>query len=165
MSTNTNDQAAIERRLWDEVARHQIGMLGLLGGQAHHTQPMTAFVERETDQIWFFTRSDTDLARQIGEGRKGMFIFQQRELQACIAGELTLQHDPARIDKYWNAVVAAWYPGGKTDPRLTLLCLDCHDAEVWVSEGGLLKFAWEIAKANATKHEPDVGGRASIQFH
>ena len=45
-----------------------------------------------------------------------------------------------------------------------LLRLDCADAEVWLSEG-LAKFAWEIAKANATHKTPDRGGRAHIEFH
>lgn len=164
MSIDLKDQAAIERRLWDEIARHQIGMLGLAGAEAH-MQPMTAFVEREHDQIWFFTRADTDLARRIAEGRPGLFIFQQRDLQACLTGELTLQHDQVRIDKYWNAVVAAWHPEGKTAPRLTMMCLDCRDAEVWVSDGGLTKFAWEIAKANAIHRQPQVGVKTNIHFH
>lgn len=164
MSTDVKDQAAIQGRLWDEIARHQIGMLGV-AGVTTHMQPMTAFPEQDHDQIWFFTRADTDLARQIADGHAGLFVFQQRSLQACITGELTLQHDPIRIDKYWNAVVAAWYPEGKADPRLTMMCLDCHDAEVWVSEGGLAKFAWEIAKANATHRHPHVGAKTNIHFH
>ena len=163
MSIDMNDRAAVEHRLWDDVERHQVGMLGLVGNADH--QPMTAFVEREHEQIWFFTRADTDLARQIGEGREGMFVFQHKELQACILGELTLRHDEARIGKYWNAVVAAWYPQGKDDPRLTMLCLDCRDANVWLSQAGPVKFAWEIAVANATKHEPHLGGRANLHFH
>lgn len=165
MNIDINDRVAVERRLWEEIEKHQTGMLGVTGGAPHHTQPMTAFVEPELKQIWFFTRTDTDLARDIAEGRPAMFVFQQKDIQACIAGELTLQHDPARIEKYWNAVVAAWYPGGKDDPRLTLLCLDCDDAQVWISQSGPAKFAWEIAKANATKHEPQVGGRANLDFH
>ena len=164
MSTDVKDQAAIQGRLWDEIARHQIGMLGV-ADVTTHMQPMTAFPEQDRDQIWFFTRADTALARQIAEGHAGLFVFQQRELQACITGELTLQHDPTRIDKYWNAVVAAWYPEGKADPRLTMMCLDCHDAEVWVSEGGLAKFAWEIAKANATHRQPHIGAKTNIHFH
>lgn len=165
MSIDMSDRAAVERRLWDEIERHQVGMLGVVGADVHHTQPMTAFVERDSEQIWFFTRADTGLARQVGEGHAAMFIFQQKDLQACVAGELTLQHDPSRIDKYWNAVVAAWYPGGKSDPLLTLACLDCSDAEVWISQTGPAKFVWEIAKANATKHQPDLGGRANLHFH
>lgn len=163
MSIDMNDRAAVEHRLWDDVERHQVGMLGLVGSGDH--QPMTAFVEREHEQIWFFTRADTDLARQIAEGREAMFVFQHKELQACILGELTLRHDEARIAKYWNAVVAAWYPQGKDDPRLTMLCLDCRDANVWLSQAGPVKFAWEIAVANATKHEPHLGGRANLHFH
>lgn len=165
MNIDMDDRAAVERRLWDEIERHQIGMLGVAGASAHHTQPMTAFVEQDREEIWFFTRSDTELARQVGDGHPAMFVFQQKELQACISGELTLQHDPARIAKYWNAVVAAWYPQGKDDPRLTMMRLECKDAEVWISQAGPARFAWEIAKANATKHEPHIGGKANLHFH
>ncbi len=167
MNIDMNDRIAVERRLWDEIERHQVGMLGVVGVGvgAHHTQPMTAFVEPEREQIWFFTRADTELARRVGEGHGAMFVFQQKEMQACIFGELTLQHDPARIARYWNAVVAAWYPQGTGDPRLTMMRLECMDAEVWISQAGPMKFAWEIAKANATKHQPDLGGKANLHFH
>lgn len=164
MTIDMTDRSAVERRLWDEIERHQIGMLGVVGVPSH-LQPMTAFVEQEREHIWFFTRADTDLARQVVGGRPAMFVFQQREVQACVFGELTRHHDPARISKYWNAVVAAWYPQGKDDPRLTMLQLECTDAEVWISQAGPMKFAWEIAKANATKHEPDIGGKANLHFH
>ncbi|WP_312163804.1 pyridoxamine 5'-phosphate oxidase family protein [Phenylobacterium sp.] len=163
MNIDMNDRAAVERKLWDDIERHQVGMLGLAGESA--LQPMTAFVEREGERLWFFTGADTELARQIGEGRQGLFVFQHRELQACITGEMTLQHDEARIAKYWNAVVAAWRPQGKDDPRLTLICLDCRDADVWCSQTGPVTFAWEIAMANARKHEPHLGGRANLHFH
>lgn len=165
MTIDMNDRDAVETRLWDEIERHQIGMLGVVGGPAHHTQPMTAFVEREAQRIWFFTRRDTDLVRQAADGHEAMFVFQQKDLQACIGGTLRLNHDPARIDKYWNAVVAAWYPQGRDDPNLTLLSLDCGDAEVWISQAGPARFAWEIAKANATHRTPDLGGKANIRFH
>ena len=165
MSIDINDRAAVERLLWDEIERHQVGMLGVMGASAHHAQPMTAFVEAEDGRLWFFTRADTELARQIGEGHPAMFVFQAKDLQACITGDLTLRHDEARIAKYWNAIVAAWHPYGKDDPRLTMMCLDCRDAEVWVSQAGPMKFAWEIAVANARKHEPHLGGRANLHFH
>jgi len=162
MNVDMSDRNSVERKLWDDIERHQVGMLGLVGGRL---QPMTAFVERERQQIWFFTRADTGLARRIGEGGEALFSFQTKDLQACITGELTLQHDEARIAKYWNAVVAAWHPQGKDDPRLTMMRLDCRDAEVWCSEVGPVTFAWEIAMANARKHEPHLGGRANLHFH
>ena len=84
---------------------------------------------------------------------------------ASISGELNLLHDDARIAKYWNAVAAAWNPQGKDDPRLTMMRLDCREAEVWLSQVGPVQFAWEIAVANARKHEPHLGGHANLRFH
>lgn len=165
MTTDMNDPAAVERRLWDEIEKDQIGMLGVVGGAAHHLQPMTAFVEPAAKRLWFFTRNDTDLVEEIGAGHKAMFVFQQRDLRACVGGRLTVTQDRDRMDRYWNAVVAAWYPKGKDDPHLTLLRLDCDDAQVWISQAGPMRFAWEIAKANATGHAPDLGGRAEVRFN
>lgn len=164
MATDIKDRAQVERRLWDEIERHHTGMLGLVGSNAHF-QPMTAFAEPETGALWFFTRDDTDLARDVAAGAEAMFVFQQKEIQACIGGALVRDHDRARIDKYWNAVVAAWYPDGKDDPHLTLLRLDAADAAVWITDAGPVKFAWEIAKANASGQAPELGGRADLSFH
>jgi general stress protein 26 len=167
MSANL-DREDVENRLWREIEKVRYGMLGVVGaGPAQHFQPMTPFLEPETGTIWFFTRNDTDLAKaSAGEGAQAMFTIQSKdnELQACIGGRLTQDHDRARIDKYWNAVVSAWYPEGKDDPRLTLMRLDGEDAAVWLSEQGPIKFAYEIAKANLTKTEPDIGERASIDL-
>ena len=106
-----------------------------------------------------------NLARQIGAGQRATMIFQSRRLHACLDGALSIQHDPDRIEKYWNSVVAAWYPDGKDDPLLTLLCFDGVNAQLWITETGPLKFMWEIAKANATGRTPDIGDRADISLH
>jgi general stress protein 26 len=164
MSTKILDPTDVEDRLWKAVEKRGTGMLGLTAS-GQHFQPMTAFVERGAGQLWFFARSDTDMTRDVGDGASAMFVFQDDHLQACIGGGLTLSRDPERLEKYWNTVVAAWYPAGKDDPLLAMIRMDCVDAEVWLSEGRLTKFAWEIAKANATHRTPDIGGRAHLEFH
>lgn len=164
MKTDPHDLAAVQTRLWDEIkAAGGTGMLGLTKSGDHY-QPMTGFVERDTNEIWFFTRKDTELARELGDGGSAMFVFQADKLQASIGGELTAAFDRGRMDKYWNPVVAAWYPGGKDDPLLTMLRLECVDAEIWISDAGPMKFAWEIAKANATHNTPDAGGKTHVEF-
>jgi general stress protein 26 len=166
MADETHDQAAVQTRLWDEIEKRQTGMLGVTGPESQHFQPMTAFLDRSENRIWFFTYKDTDLAEAAVTGTPAMFVFQhERAIYACIGGTLRVQHDPERMQKYWNPVVAAWYPEGKDDPRLTMLCLDAEDAQVWVQEAGPAKFAWEIAKANATKTTPDLGDRTNLNFH
>lgn len=156
----------VRDRLWKAIDEHHTGMLGLTGDN-HHFQPMTAFVEADANRIWFFTRTDTDLAREAAAqpGSEAAFIFQDRKLHACINGRITIDHDRDRIERYWNAHVAAWYPDGKDDPALTLLRLDLTDAAVWITEGGPLKYAFEVAKANASNTTPDVGERRDVNFH
>lgn len=160
----TLSNTEIQDRLWKAVEDHHTGMLGLTH-DSHHFQPMTAFVEKDTNTLWFFTRKDTDLAQAVEAGTTdAAFIFLDKKLQACIDGRITLSHDQARIDRYWNAHVAAWYPDGKDDPSLTLLRLDVSEAAVWITEGGLLKYAFEVAKANVGKSTPDVGERRDLNF-
>ena len=161
------DRTEIETKLWKTLEDERIGMLGLCGEDGGHFHPMTAFCEREQGTIWFFTRRDTELVRKLVQGGKAMFnlVAKDRDLWACIGGVITEQHDGERIEKYWNPVVAAWFPDGKDDPELTLLRLDADDAEVWISQKGPIRFAFEIAKANLTDSEPDLGQHARLNLH
>ena len=96
-----------------------------------------------------------------------MFTYgsKDQEVWACIHGSLTAVHDRDRIDRYWNPIVAAWYPQGKDDPHLTLLRFTADDGRIWVSKQGPVRFFYEIAKAHVTKHLPDTGGVADVKLH
>ena len=164
---SAHSQADLQERLWKEIEKARYGMLGLVEkSPAGHFQPMTAFCERHNGQIWFFTRTDTDLARAVEQGGKAMFIVQAKDqgFQACMGGTLSQALDRQRMEAYWNPVVSAWYPEGKADPRLTMLRLDLDDAQVWLSETNPVAFGFQIAKANMTHHEPDVGESAAVDL-
>jgi general stress protein 26 len=153
------DRNEVEGKLFRAIENDKIGMLGLMGGEAGHFQPMTAFWEEETRTLWFYTYRDTDLYKAASDGRPAMFTFvdKSRKIWACLGGELHQHHDPERITKFWNAVVAAWYPRGKDDPELTLLHLKPDGGEVWINERGPLRFAWQVARANLSHTTPDPG--------
>ena len=158
-----------EEEFWNHLEKSNTGMLGL-DQPGYHAQPMTAFREGETGTIWFFTRDDTDLARDagVGGGQSAMFHYGSKDqnVWACIHGELSVQgHDREVIDRYWNPVLAAWYPGGKDDPHLTLLRFKAEDGRIWVSKQGPIRFFYEVARANLTKRLPDEGGVANVKFH
>ena len=165
---DTLTAAEAEKEFWKSLKESNTGLLGL-DQPGYHAQPMTAFREEETGTIWFFTRDDTDLAKDagIGGGQSAMFHYGSKDQNtwACIHGELSVRgHDREIIDRYWNPVLAAWYPEGKDDSHLTILRFDADDGRVWVSKGGLIKFAFEIAKANLTKTIPDAGGVADVNL-
>lgn len=130
--------AEAEEEFWDHLKTSNTGMLGL-DQPGYHSQPMTAFREEETGTIWFFTRDDTDLARDAAlPDQSAMFTYgsKDQEVWACIHGTLTRAHDRERIDRFWNPILAAWYPEGKDDPHLTLLRFDADDGRIWVSKQG-----------------------------
>ena len=41
------------------------------------------------------------------------------------------------IDRLWNRFVAAWFEGGKDDPKLALLRFDVRDGQIWLNEHSL----------------------------
>lgn len=130
----------IKAKFWKHLKSDMTIMLGVEGsGEA---QPMTAQLEgdMESGPIWFFTSKDTDLVGQIGSGAPGVGYFAAKghDLFAGVSGELSLSTDRATIDRLWNPFVAAWFEGGKDDPKLTLLRLDAESAEIWLNENNFL---------------------------
>jgi general stress protein 26 len=159
--------AEAEKEFWDHLKASNTGMLGI-DQPGYHAQPMTAFREEETGTIWFFTLDSTDLARDAAiPGQQAMFTYgsKDQEVWACIHGGLSVSRDREKIDRYWNPVVAAWYPDGKDDPHLTLLRFDADDGQIWVSKAGPIRFGLEIARAHLTKTRPDVGGTARVEMN
>jgi general stress protein 26 len=166
MADKAHSRAEVEDRLWREIKKHNTVMLGLAGGPPRHMQPMAAFFDEHVRKgLWFFVQKGAHLLKETGSGHAAMMcVMQDQAFIACVGGTLSEDYNRDLIEKFWNPVVAAWFPEGKDDPRLTLLHLEPEDAQVWISSGSAIRFGWEVAKANFTKREPDVGETAHIRF-
>ncbi len=125
----------IEKKFWKALHSDRTVMLGLDGVEDGHARPMTAQAEDDHGPIWFFTSKDSELAKHLGQGHRAIaaFVAKDHDLFASIKGNLVMDNDPVVIDRLWNPFVAAWYEGGKQDPKLALLRLDAEDAEVWLN--------------------------------
>jgi general stress protein 26 len=55
-----------------------------------------------------------------------------------VQGKLMVDNDPAMINKLWNRFVAAWFEGGKSDPKLVLLRIEPRHAEVWLDASSIV---------------------------
>jgi general stress protein 26 len=124
----------LEKRFWKALKSDMTLMLGLDGVEDGHARPMTAQLERDDrGPIWFFTAKDNAIVRKLGHGDRAIATFASKghDLFATIHGRLSLDNNRAVIDKLWNRYVAAWYEGGKDDPKLALLRLDPERAEIW----------------------------------
>lgn len=141
-------------KLWQALKSDRTVMLGLAGhggGSADedgHTRPMTAQIDDGAPDgpthdgpildgqgpIWFFTSIDNLMVAKLRDGAQpatAAFASKGHDLFACIHGDLRIDTDRAVVDRLWNSHIAAWYEGGKTDPKLVLLRFDPDHAEVW----------------------------------
>jgi general stress protein 26 len=129
----------LAEKLWSALKSDRTMMLGLDGVADGHARPMTAQVDADRSPIWFFCSDDNGLLPllTIGDRAIATFAAKNHSLFASVHGRLTLDTDPATIDRLWNPFVAAWYEGGRNDPKLRLLRLDAEQAEVWLNENSL----------------------------
>jgi general stress protein 26 len=135
-------EAEIEAKFWKALADDRVAMLGL-AREAGRAQPMTAQIlhaVHERGPVWFFSAKGTDLADAVGDGQPAVLQFSSKghEVFASLQGELTIDNDRATIDRLWNRFVAAWYEGGRDDPRLVLLRFEPEHAQVWLNEVSLV---------------------------
>lgn len=130
----------LESRFWKALRSDRTMMLGLDGVEDGHARPMSAQVEDDRSPIWFFTSNDNGLVSALARGNRALATFTSKDhdLFATLHGSLSIDNDRAAIDRLWNRYVAAWYEGGKDDPKLTLLRLDAERAEVWLDASSVL---------------------------
>lgn len=130
----------LEKKFWKALKSDRTMMLGLDGIEDGHARPMTGLAEDDRAPIWFFTSTDNGLVQQLPRGHRAIATFAAKghDLFASVHGALHVDNDRAVIDRLWNPFIAAWYEGGKDDPKLTLLRLDAERAEIWLNESSLL---------------------------
>lgn len=152
-------------QLWEQLGEIHAGMLGV-EGSAQHMQPMAPQLDPKAKTIWFFTKKSSDLVRAVGTGNRGQFciVGKDHDYHACLSGTIKQNTSQEKVDELWSPVTNAWFENGKDDPELALLEMTLYDAAIWASSSSALTFGWEIAKANITDSEPDIGVRTLINF-
>ncbi|QQA42130.1 pyridoxamine 5'-phosphate oxidase family protein [Pelagovum pacificum] len=145
-------------QLFDELDRIRAGMLGV-DGTGQHMQPMTAYSDRDTGDLWFISSKETDLVRTLSPGATAHFTFtgKDHDYYACVRGTMEMSNDKAKLDELWSPIAAAWFEDGREDDNVCLLRFSIEDASVWATSGNPVRFAFQIAKANMTEETADLG--------
>ncbi len=134
--------AEITAKLWKALRADMTVMLGVTMVAEPLMRPMTAQFDGDDNSgpIWFFTVKDNDIVETLGtDSHDGVISFADKghDLFALMQGNLRVDTDRAVIDRLWNRFVAAWYEGGKDDPKLVLLRFEPRAAEIWLNESSI----------------------------
>lgn len=157
----------LEEKLWHVIKSDRTVMLSLPAVQDGHARPMTAMREdEEHGPLWFFTVKDAQLVQSLAGGEMPALITVTEKghgLFASLHGSLRVDTDPAVVERLWSPFVAAWYEGGKTDPRLALLRFDPAHAEIWENENSLLAGAKLLLGVDPKKSYKDKVAEVSLR--
>lgn len=131
----------LTEKFWKSLHSDRTLMLGVDGAENGHFRPMTALTEHEhTGPIWIFTARDTAVAKAVSHMKKramAAYSAKGHDLFATIHGAISLDMDRVMIGKLWNPFIAAWFEGGKDDPKLALLRFEPERGEIWLNENSL----------------------------
>ncbi|HVF95065.1 MAG TPA: pyridoxamine 5'-phosphate oxidase family protein [Sphingomonas sp.] len=132
----------IEAKFWKALRSDMTIMLGLDGVEDGHARPMTAQIDGDENRgpLYVFTSKDNKILDLLDLNDRAIatFVSKGHDVWATIHGSLSIDTDRATIDRLWNPYVAAWYEGGKDDPKLALLRLDTEKAEIWLDGSSLV---------------------------
>jgi general stress protein 26 len=154
----------LEEKFWKALGSDMTMMLGLDGVEDGHARPMTAQFEDDHGPLYFFTVKDNHLVRSLGSGNRAIatFVSKGHHLFATVHGRVSLDSNRATIDRLWNRHVAAWYDGGKDDPKLALLRLDTEKAEIWSDGSSILAGVKMLLGADPRKDYEDHVAKVSL---
>ena len=131
-----SDTDELKKKFWKSLDDSPFLFLQL-DSDPHTAVPMTAQLDKDADSaIWFFTSKDHHFAN--GGPVTATFAGKGHEMFTRFTGNLVAETSRERLDKQWNSVVKAWFPGGKDDPNLLLLRMDLAKAEIWNSDMGFV---------------------------
>jgi general stress protein 26 len=152
------NSADLKGKFWKSIKSDMTVMIGLDGGTNAAPRPMTAQIEEDSGgPLWFFTSKDSELATGAGKGKPATATYASKghDIFATIHGTLVVDNDRAAIDRLWNPYVAAWYEGGKDDPKLALLRYDADEAEIWEDASSLVAGIKTLLGINPQKDYED----------
>ena len=126
-----SDAHELKERLWKKMTDGPFVMVGLKDGG--HSEPLTVQLDKDqVDTLLFFVASDNRVVK--GGPAMVQFVSKGQDFFACLSGTISVDNAPALIDKLWTKQAESWFPGGRSDPNLTLIRFDIADAELWESD-------------------------------
>jgi general stress protein 26 len=128
------------------------------------SRPMTAQQMDDEGNFWFFAADDAEQTFSFDSDESVNLAFASPDSSKylSISGSATIVKDPQKIDELWNPMASAWFPKGKTDPRLCLIRVHPHVAEYWDSPSSKVVRLLGVAKALLIGKTPNGGDHAKV---
>lgn len=168
MSTeNLNNTEAIEKlkKMIDSI---DIGMLSTFtkGTNYPHSIPMSRQEVDDQGNIWFLFSAESDTYQHLQQNKEVSLTFADVKSYEFLSinGTGEVSRDAARIDKYWNDMIAAWFEKGKEDPNIRILKITPAEAHYWDNKTNKLITFFKVAASAVTGSKMDIGREGDLNI-
>ena len=136
-----------------------------LGQVPFHVCPMQAQQTDRDGRIWFFSAADSAHNQHIVTDPRVNLIFSNPSAFEFLTlyGKATITRDPKKVDELWNQLVSNWFPGGKEDPNLSLICVEPENAHYWDTKHNKFLTMAKLIGAAVSGNEPTVGVEGDLK--
>jgi general stress protein 26 len=149
-------------RAWDLMKKIGFAMLVTHDGDKLRARPMSAYLEREENAVYFLTdarrHKDEEIARNPGVNLS--FANASDQTYVSVTGTAVVSNDRAKIRQLFSTPAKAWWNSAE-DPNIRVLKIMPDDAEFWDSPGSVISYV-KMAAAAVTGSRPDIGDNRKV---
>lgn len=150
--------------VWDLAEKIGFCMLTTQSGADLKARPMSAYIERAENALYFLTdvksHKDDEIARHPNVCLA--FADTKKQKYVSISGVAEVQNDREKIRDLWSTPAKAWWDS-PDDPSIRILKVTPSSAEFWDSPGTVISYI-KMAAAAVTGATPDMGENAKVRM-
>jgi general stress protein 26 len=132
-----------------------------------HSRPMSSNGDIDPDgNLWFLTNASSHKVNEVASSPKVNVSFADPDKQryVSVTGEAQLIRDREKIDELWRPEFRMWFPKGKDDPQVALLCVSLEKGEYWDSPTSTIAYSLSFASSLITGQKPDLGENKKVSL-
>jgi len=160
----SNDNASNVERAWELMKKIGFAMLVTRDGDKLRARPMSAYLQRDENAIYFLTdvrrHKDDEIARNPTINLS--FADPSSQKYVSLTGSAVVSNDRAKIKELFSTPAKAWWDSAE-DPNIRVLKIMPDDAEFWDSPGTIISYA-KMAAAAISGTRPDVGENRKVSM-
>ena len=157
-----NDNARDVDRAWELMQKIGFAMLVTRDGDKLRARPMSAYLERDNNAVYFLTdarrHKDEEIAKNPGINLS--FADASDQKYVSVTGTAVVSNDRAKIKQLFSTEAKAWWDSAE-DPNIRVLKITPDDAEFWDSPGTVISYV-KMAAAAVTGTRPEIGNNRKV---
>jgi general stress protein 26 len=158
----TNDNDGNVERAWELMKKIGFAMLVTHDGDKLRARPMSAYLDRDENAIYFLTDARRHKDEEIAQNQSVNLSFADAGSlkYVSVTGTAAVSNDRAKIKELFSTPAKAWW-NSADDPNIRALKVTPDDAEFWDSPGAVISYV-KMAAAAISGKRPDIGNNRKV---